>query len=363
MFNIMNQEVNQKKELSSVAANENEEMQSPSKENLGKISNNAEDVLNLQAIDEVMTANADDKNLCTSVHPDCQEPIVETNTHEVSESEKSRTNNSKEMDFSDTTASKSAIVETSLPDAIDSGLIADTRPPLFEDVEEVVNIRKAVNTFYSKYNPEKINTIDNILRQYHGYEIQLVLHLIQKYNAVDKSDLDIFLGSLEEKEIQQLSEYQSQLKKETSDDSANVAGKEDAKDENSETPKKPQSLDTLKGAIGTAKQTLMTSNISDISNNIAGRFMNGWNSATSTSTAQQTSAKQNSGAVPNSASAENLNSTNTPTSPVPTSSSVADDLLLMTRISSMQAEITSLEASKSHLSANVRSLKSQVSFE
>ena len=355
----MNEEVGETSEISVEALTDSEVMQSLAMENVGKMSNNADHELKTQAIPEVTTADSDDQRFCMSEHPDKQ-PVIMSTSHEASESDKSGTNNSLKMDVSDAVVSKSVTLGTPLADAIGSDV---ARPPLFEDVEEVVNIRRAVQTFYSKYNPEKINTIDNILRQYRGYEIQLVLHLIQKYNAIEKSDLDIFLGSLEEKEIQQLSEYQLQLKKETSDDSANVGSKEDTKDENSETPKKPQSLETLKGAIGTAKQTLLTSNISDISNNIAGRFMNGWNSATSTSSAQQPSIKQNSGIVPSSTSAENLNNANPPTSPIPTSSSVADDLLLMTRISSMQAEINSLEASKSHLSANVRSLKSQVCSE
>lgn len=236
-----------------------------------------------------------------------------------------------------------------------------SRPPLFD--EDVVNIRSAVQVFYSKYNPEKINTIDNILKQYQGFEIQLVLHLIQKYNAVDKSDLDIFIGSLEVNELQQLAEYQIQLKNDDSKDCVPDYAKDDFKDESSRidnTNKKPQSLESLKGVIGTAKQTLMTSNITDISNNLAGRFLNGWNSAANT----VGKPGQPSSTVSNSNSAEHLNNAaSTSTPPTPSSLSVADELLLTTRINSMQAEIQSLEAAKSHLFGNIRVLKSQVLFD
>jgi hypothetical protein len=235
-----------------------------------------------------------------------------------------------------------------------------SRPPLFD--EDVVNIRTAVQAFYSKYNPEKINTIDNILKQYQGFEIQLVLHLIQKYNAVEKSDLDIFIGSLEVNELQQLAEYQIQLKNDDSKDCALDFAKDELKEETSKadnTNKKPQSLESLKGVIGNAKQTLMTSNITDISNNIAGRFLNGWNSAANT----VGKPGQPNSSVSNSNSAEHLNNVASTSSPAtPSALSVADELLLTTRINSMQAEIQTLEAAKSHLFGNIRVLKSQVLF-
>jgi hypothetical protein len=245
-------------------------------------------------------------------------------------------------------------------DVTDTPQTPVSRPPLFD--EDVVNIRTSVQAFYSKYNPEKINTIDNILKQYQGFEIQLVLHLIQKYNAVEKSDLDIFIGSLEVNELQQLAEYQIQLKSDDFKDNAPDFAKVDFKDESSRADnsnKKPQSLESLKGVIGNAKQTLMTSNITDISNNIAGRFLNGWNSAANTvgKPGQSNSSFSN----PN--SAEHLNNAaSTSTTPTPSALSVADELLLTTRINSMQAEIQALEAAKSHLFGNIRVLKSQVLF-
>ena len=228
-------------------------------------------------------------------------------------------------------------------------------------------IRIAIHSFYNKYNPEKVNTIDNILQQYLGFEIQLVQHLIQKYNAVEKSDLEIFRASLQPKQLQHLAEYQMHLKKEASGDTSLDNSKEDSKEDptNPETPTKSKSLESLKGVIGNAKQTLMTSNISDISNNIAGRLLNGWNSATSSTTPNiPTSKNVPHSVLPGSNSNDNLNG-NTATTPVPSSAtpsntSVADELLLMTRINSMQAEILSLEAAKSHLGGNVRVLKAQV---
>lgn len=228
-------------------------------------------------------------------------------------------------------------------------------------------IRIAIHSFYNKYNPEKVNTIDNILQQYLGFEIQLVQHLIQKYDAVEKSDLEIFRASLEPKQLQHLAEYQIHLKKEASGDITLDSSKEDNKEDpaNPETPTKSKSLESLKGVIGNAKQTLMTSNISDISNNIAGRLLNGWNSATSSTTPNiPTSKNVPHSVLPGANLNDNLNG-NTVTTPIPSSAtpsntSVADELLLMTRINSMQAEILSLEAAKSHLSGNIRVLKSQV---
>lgn len=252
-------------------------------------------------------------------------------------------------------------------DEIEKAHSSTNQPPSLNSVENKdLEIRNAMHSFYSKYNPEKVNTIDNILQQYLGFEIQLVQHLIQKYNAFEKSDLEIFQASLEPKQTQHLAEYQIHLKKEASG-SGDVTV-ENSKEENKEdpttpeTPTKSKSLESLKGVIGTAKQSLMTSNISDISNNIAGRLLNGWNSATSSSSPNVPTNKNGHthSTLPGSNSNENLNG-NTASVPISSStSSVADELLLMTRINSMQAEITSLEAAKSHLTGNIRVLKSQV---
>ena len=261
--------------------------------------------------------------------------------------------------------------ESHLPvvDEIEKAQSSTNQPPTpsLNSVENKdLDIRNAMHSFYSKYNPEKVNTIDNILQQYLGFEIQLVQHLIQKYNAVEKSDLEIFEASLEPKQLQHLAEYQIHLKKEASG-SGDVTV-ENSKEENKEdpttpeTPTKSKSLESLKGVIGTAKQSLMTSNISDISNNIAGRLLNGWNSATSSSSPNVPTTRNGHthSVLPGSNSNENLNG-NTASVPISSSTaSVADELLLMTRINSMQAEITSLEAAKSHLTGNIRVLKSQV---
>ena len=251
---------------------------------------------------------------------------------------------------------------------------AITRPSLFDDGDDKVCIRSAVRTFYNKYNPEKLNTIDNILKQYLGFEIQLVLHLVQKYNAVDKSDLDIFVGSLNEKDLQEIAAHQVQLRKQISlanpvdtDEAACDREKDDNKEDNGTLSKKPQSLESLKGVInghiGTAKQSLISSNIQDISSNFAGRFLTSWNTATSGTAPLASSNKIHNPSAPSSSSllpnkkdeSSNIHM-NTPTSSV----SVADELLLVTRLNSLLAEVQTLEVGKTHLNGNIRILKSQV---
>jgi hypothetical protein len=88
--------------------------------------------------------------------------------------------------------------------------------PLFhENKAEDCDFRKAVKVFYSIYNPEKINTIDTILEQYGGYELQLILHLIEKYEAVEKCDLDVFSECFNEIDLLQIAKHQIVIKKQS----------------------------------------------------------------------------------------------------------------------------------------------------
>ena len=227
---------------------------------------------------------------------------------------------------------------------------------------EFERIRLSVQNFYKKYNPEKLSTIDTILQQYKGFEIQLVVHLIQKYNAVDESDLDIFRESMSVKDLLEIAGHQAQLKKENvvNGTTNSAENNTDIDKDDIKSPTKVQQLKELQkalmnGSIGTSKNSMISSNIQDMSSNFAGRFLNGWSSTTSGSmpitpstlpAAFQTTKKDSS-------SAANL-------SAAPSSSSVADELLLSTRIKSLEAELLSLEASKTHLNGNIRSLKAQV---
>ena len=251
----------------------------------------------------------------------------------------------------------------------DTGRVSETRQDLLDNKElnEVAGIRCSVQNFYKKYNPEKLNTIDNILLQYIGFEIQLVLHLIQKYNATDQSDLDIFAGSLSEKEFDEVAGHQMQLRNVIPLINRGSDGeKEDHKD--SSPIKMQQNLESLKGSINghieSAKQSLISSNIQDISNNFAGRFLTSWNTATTTSAATSSTKPNASASIPSPLSpmAYTKDEINTPANVkiIQPSIMVCEELSQASKLATTQAEVQSLEASKTHLNNANRALKLQV---
>lgn len=129
------------------------------------------------------------------------------------------------------------------------------KAPLFHENEiEDSNFRKAVKTFYGTYNPEKLNTIDTILEQYEGYEIQLILHLIEKYNAVERCDLDLFSESFNEIDLLEIANHQISVKK-----NSDVSPTKESK---------------ILNAIEDVKDSKQ-----NVKSNIGGRFLKGWNNA------------------------------------------------------------------------------------
>lgn len=256
--------------------------------------------------------------------------------------------------------------------------IAEIRQPLFDDGDNsIVSIRSAVQNFYKKYNPEKLNTIDNILQQYSGFEIQLVLHLIQKYNAADKSDLDIFAGSLSEKDLDEVAKHQIELLKIVCpngnfSDSEVCNGGEKEDDKDCSPIKSQQSLEYLKGSInghiGSAKQSLISSNIQDISSNFAGRFLTSWNTATTTSMPSSTTKPIPlyppsilSPLSPMGYTKDEISTTGN-SKVIQPSTILNEELSQISKLSVLQTEIQSIEASKIHLNSANRALKLQVEW-
>ena len=244
-----------------------------------------------------------------------------------------------------------------------------SRQPLLDDkiCYEDVGIRSSVQKFYRKYNPEKLNTIDNILLQYTGFEIQLVLHLIQKYSATDQSDLDIFAGSLSEKEFDEVAGHQKQLRNMLPLSNPGCdAEKGDNKD--SSPIKMQQNLESLKGSINghieSAKQSLISSNIQDISNNFAGRFLTSWNTATTTSAPASSTKPTTSSSIlsplsPMAYTKDEINASAN-TKDIQPSIVICEEQSQVSRLAIIQAEVQTLEASKTHLNNANRALKLQV---
>ena len=81
---------------------------------------------------------------------------------------------------------------------VDSSLSTDAASfgeSVFDNDEEN-SLKSAIHSFYCKHNPEKLESIGTIINRYKGFEFELVLHLIKRYKATEKSDLDIFKSFL-----------------------------------------------------------------------------------------------------------------------------------------------------------------------
>jgi hypothetical protein len=208
------------------------------------------------------------------------------------------------------------------------------------DTWEPLPLRAAVECFYKKHNPEKLGTIDTILERYEGNETQLVLHLIEKYQATDIDDLQIFNGSLNAEALLEITARQIELSKQTTPTTAGA-------DESSAS--KTSGSSTLSSAM---------SGVSFLSG-VASNWSLGTNGTVGTSSGTTTASATTSAATP-----MFLSSSTTPMrkmSAGATAISSSDELLLNNRISQLQGEVNNLDIERTQLQGTIKSLKSQVS--
>ena len=116
---------------------------------------------------------------------------------------------------------------------------------------DVSFLHSAVTEFYKQHNPDKVNTIDNILEKYAGHEVELLVNLVEKYGVPEHP---LFAEYKRRK-----AHHSQQLNQEKA-----MATPTLIRSASQLIPSTPPSLATL------------TSGMQDISSNIAGRFLSGW---------------------------------------------------------------------------------------
>ena len=225
------------------------------------------------------------------------------------------------------------------------------------------SVRTAVEGFYLKYNPEKIDTIETILQHYIGFELELVLHLIEKYEAIDESDLQIFAGYVSDQELLDIASHQIKVKKQallarnegniassssvnsTNEVLSNHSSSTNSRSRNGSTASKGNGVNSTEfdRSIDSTDQPTSQSSVG-VGMQDRNRRHNGWNSS-------------NNGSI-----------TNSPTSPsmmktMPSSSSGStnktDEMLMMKKIHSLESQITSFESEKQSMQILITSLESE----
>jgi hypothetical protein len=201
------------------------------------------------------------------------------------------------------------------------------------------DIKRALEEFYLKFNPEKLSTIDHILLRYDGKEIELFSNLMEKYDVNEFSLFDQIIQK-EEKIFS------------TSDESASVIAKSEAVacDEQTTVPNKDSataskhsvSLTPTKEAFIQPSLATLSSGMQDV-----GRLFTAWGIGTI-----DTAVKANSGTA-------NITSSNTQSSPAKGYASV-DDSVWSTRVSGLQKEIQGLLGEKNGLEAEMQKTVNQV---
>ena len=215
------------------------------------------------------------------------------------------------------------------------------------DTWEPLPLRAAVECFYKKHNPEKLGTIDTILERYEGNETQLVLHLIEKYQAIDIEDLQIFNGSLNAEALLEITARQIELSKQTTPTTADV-------DDSNES--KASGTSTLSSAMsGVSFLSGVASSWSLGTNSVGGASSGA--ATTSATTSATTPLFLSSSATPQRKVSAGATALNTPGSTL----SSSDELLLNNRISQLQGEVNNLDIERTQLQGTIKSLKTQVS--
>ena len=226
------------------------------------------------------------------------------------------------------------------------------------------SVRTAVEGFYLKYNPEKIDTIETILQHYIGFELELILHLIEKYEAIDESDLQIFAGYVSDQELLDIASHQIKVKKQAllalnvgaiaSSTSANNANEvlsnhsssPNNRSRNGSTASKANGVNStaeINRSIDSTDQPTSQSSVS-VGVQDGTRRPNGWNSS-------------NNGSITNSPTSPSMTKT------IPSSSSGStnktDEMLLMKKILNLESQITSFESEKQRMQIQIASLESE----
>ena len=219
------------------------------------------------------------------------------------------------------------------------------------------SVRTAVEGFYLKYNPEKIDTIETILQHYVGFELELVLHLIEKYEAIDESDLQIFAGYVSDQELLDIASHQIKVKKQallarnegtiassSSVDNANETLSNHSSNTNSRS-RNGSTASKLNGnqSIDSTDQPTSQSSV-DVGIQDRNRRHHGGNNS-------------NNGSITNSPTSPNMTKT------MPSSSSGStnktDEMLLMKKIHNLESQITLFESENLRMQTLVVSLESE----
>lgn len=200
-------------------------------------------------------------------------------------------------------------------------------PPSTLDTLPEVDLKTALLDFYKIYNPERISTIDTILEKYKGNEVELVMSLKDKYDVKEYKAFDDWMK-------------RTQI---GSNGSGKSVGTPDERRSGTSTvtspvPPQPTRLASFAQPAPSSSAPILSSlnAMQDMT-----KLWSGWGMSSGTT-----------GAVAADATASS--------STAPKTFSSTDELLLTTRVQSLQAELQKSEAERDNLQVHYTKLTNQV---